>query len=91
MAFYLRAPKEELGNGQWIDGQFRFTRAAHTAMHDACAKAHLGPVSSPGDSGRVAFAQAAGQDFCWSPGPYSMGDAPDYAPTHPCYWCGEGC
>lgn len=90
MAMYLRAPKHELVGpaNRGIGDPVMYS--VNVAMHDECAEA-LGVSGHPWDEGREAFSALAGQDLCWSPGPYSMGDAPDYAPTHPCYLCGEGC
>lgn len=95
MAFYLRAPngrgiggvkvsEGEIGRGYWPNGKFRFVSSAPLAMHDDCAREHLGEVSAPWDAGREAFSELAGQPLCWSPGPYSHND-------HPCYWCGDAC
>jgi len=81
MAMYLRAPKDEIGRGVRIDGQFRFITAAPLVMHDSCAD-DIGVLGHPWDAGREAFSALAGQDLCWAP---LYSDRPDAAP---CYCCG---
>lgn len=95
MAYYLRSPKNGLGHGTYVDGEFHWMEAAPLVMHDACAGEHPEVVANPHHTdregfwahhnARQAFADQFGEGYtlCWD---RSYSDRPD-APS--CFYCNQ--